>query len=51
MGHDEADRADGAVAQGAPLARALMGAATGDALPFGGREDAIEAAEVALPRR
>jgi transcription elongation GreA/GreB family factor len=50
VGYDEADRADGTVSQDAPLARALIGAAEGDLLPFGGKDDAIEVLEVGLPR-
>lgn len=50
VGYDEADRADGTVSQDAPLARALMGAAEDDLLPFGGKEDAIEVLEVGLPQ-
>ncbi len=50
VGYDEADRADGTVSQDAPLARALIGAAEGDMLPFAGKNDAIELLEVGLPR-
>jgi transcription elongation GreA/GreB family factor len=50
VGHDEADRATGTLSQDAPLARALIGAAADDVLPFGGRDDAIEVIEVGLPR-
>jgi transcription elongation GreA/GreB family factor len=42
VGDDEADPAAGAIAFSAPLARALMGAEPGEALPFAGKEDAIE---------
>jgi len=41
VGHDEADAAE-RIAYAAPLARALIGAAAGDLLPFQGRDDAIE---------
>jgi transcription elongation GreA/GreB family factor len=51
VGHDEADRARGTIAQDAPLARALIGAAEGDLLPFGGTDDAIEVLEVGLPAK
>jgi transcription elongation GreA/GreB family factor len=50
VGYDEADRADNTVSQDAPLARALIGAAEGDWLPFAGKDDAIEVLEVGLPR-
>jgi transcription elongation GreA/GreB family factor len=50
VGHDEADRSDGTLAQDAPLARVLIGAMEGDLLPFGGKDDAIEVLEVGLPR-
>lgn len=50
VGHDEADRADGTLAQDAPLARTLIGAIEGDLLPFGGKDEAIEVLEVGLPR-
>jgi transcription elongation GreA/GreB family factor len=42
VGTDEADPATDRVGFQAPLARALIGAAEGDLLPFGGRNDAIE---------
>lgn len=42
VGDDEADPAAGKVAFSAPLARALIGAGEGDAVPFAGRADAIE---------
>ncbi len=45
VGHDEAD-AEARIAYAAPLARALMGAAAGDCLPFQGRDDAIEVLDV-----
>jgi transcription elongation GreA/GreB family factor len=41
-GHDEADPDAGLVAFSAPLARALMGAASGDLLDFNGAKEAIE---------
>ncbi|HEX8191875.1 MAG TPA: GreA/GreB family elongation factor [Allosphingosinicella sp.] len=46
VGHDEADPAGGRVGYAAPLARALLGAAVGEHLPFAGREDAIEILEI-----
>jgi transcription elongation GreA/GreB family factor len=42
VGHDEADPDAGHIAFSAPLARALMGAAEGDAVDFNGEEEAIE---------
>lgn len=42
VGDDEAEPAAGLVSFSAPLARALMGAETGELLEFGGKEDAIE---------
>jgi len=41
-GHDEADPAQGKIAFGSPLARALLGLAAGDFADFGGEEEAIE---------
>ena len=41
VGDDEADPAAGRIAFTAPLAQALIGAGEGEALAFGGREDAI----------
>lgn len=41
VGHDEADPAHGHIAFSAPLARAMMGAETGEMLEYQGREDAI----------
>ena len=41
-GHDEADPAQGRIAFGSPLARALLGLAAGDFADFGGEEEAIE---------
>ena len=49
VGHDEADAAAGLVAFTAPLARALMGAAVGDLVAFGGKAEAIEVLEVGSP--
>lgn len=46
VGADEADPAAGRLAFAAPLARALMGGAAGDILPFGGRDDALAILEV-----
>jgi transcription elongation GreA/GreB family factor len=42
VGDDEAEPSAGRIAFTAPLARALIGAGSGDLLPFAGREDAIE---------
>lgn len=42
VGEDEADPAAGLLGLQAPLAQALIGAGTGDLLPFGGKDDAIE---------
>ena len=42
VGDDEADPANDLVSFTAPLSRALIGAETGEFLPFGGKEDAIE---------
>ena len=42
VGLDEADPATGRVGFQAPLARALIGAAPGERVAFGGREDAIK---------
>jgi transcription elongation GreA/GreB family factor len=42
VGDDEANPAAGLLSFNAPLSRAMMGAETGEWLPFGGAEDAIE---------
>ena len=42
VGDDEADPAAGRVSYSSPLARALIGAAVGDAADFAGRPEAIE---------
>lgn len=42
VGHDEADPAAGLISFAAPLVRAMMEAEPGEALPFGGRPDALE---------
>ena len=42
VGADEADPAQGWLAFTAPLARALMGAATGEQVAFAGQDEAIE---------
>ena len=42
VGHDEADPAAGSVSFAAPLAKAMLGAAAGEQLPFAGQEDALE---------
>jgi transcription elongation GreA/GreB family factor len=42
VGHDEADPASGRIAYSAPLSRAMIGAAVGEAVEFGGDADAIE---------
>lgn len=46
VGHDEADPAAGRVGYAAPLAKALLGAAVGELLPFAGKENAIEVLEI-----
>lgn len=46
VGHDEADPAQDRLAFAAPLAKALLGAETGDFVDFNGREEAIEVLEV-----
>ena len=52
VGDDEAEPNVGRLAFSAPLARALIGGAAGEAVPFGGREDAIEIVGVqAIPDR
>ena len=48
VGDDEADPAIGLVSFSAPLSRALMTAAPGDFLDFGGTEDAIEVLQIAV---
>ena len=47
VGEDEAHPAAGLLALSAPLVQALIGAAEGELLPFGGREDAIEIVSIA----
>lgn len=42
VGDDEADPAAGLVSFSAPLARALLGAETGEMVAFSGKDDAIE---------
>jgi len=42
VGGDEADPARGHIAFSAPLARAMMGAESGESVEYQGREDAIE---------
>lgn len=42
VGDDEADPASGRIAFSAPLARAMIGAETGECVAFGGKEDALE---------
>lgn len=42
VGTDEADPATGRIAFTAPLARALIGAAAGERVDFGGRAEAVE---------
>jgi transcription elongation GreA/GreB family factor len=46
VGDDEADPAGGLISFSAPLARALLGGAVGDQLPFAGKEDAVEILEI-----
>lgn len=48
VGDDEADPAAGLLSFSAPLARALLGGAVGDQLPFAGRDDAIDILEIGL---
>ena len=48
VGDDEADPAIGLVSFSAPLSRALMNAAPGEVLDFGGTEDAIEVLQIAV---
>src|SRR5690606_12970460 len=47
VGDDEADPAAGLLSFNAPLARAMLGAAPGDWLPFAGEDDALEILAVA----
>ena len=42
VGDDEADPASGRIAFSAPLARAMIGAETGECVAFGGKDDALE---------
>lgn len=46
VGHDEADAAAGRITFTAPLARAMMGARTGEFVDFNGREEAIEVLKI-----
>lgn len=46
VGDDEADPANGLIAWSAPLARAMMGAETGELVDFNGKTEAIEVLEV-----
>ncbi|MGI4730972.1 MAG: GreA/GreB family elongation factor [Janthinobacterium lividum] len=48
VGHDEADPERGRIAYTAPLARAMLGAAEGEQVPFNGREEAIEIRRIAI---
>jgi transcription elongation GreA/GreB family factor len=48
VGDDEADPANGLISFSAPLSRALMNAAPGDLIDFGGTEDAIEVLQIAV---
>jgi transcription elongation GreA/GreB family factor len=47
VGHDEADPAARMISFLSPLARAIMGAAVGDMIDFGGKADAIEITAIA----
>lgn len=47
VGDDEADPANGSISFSAPLARALIGAETGDIVEFAGDDEAIEILEIA----
>jgi transcription elongation GreA/GreB family factor len=49
VGDDEADPAHGYVAFSAPLAKAMMGSAAGDAVDFSGKEEAIDVMQVSAP--
>jgi transcription elongation GreA/GreB family factor len=49
VGDDEADPAAGLLSFNAPLSRAMLGAESGDLLPFAGEEDAIEIVAVSVP--
>lgn len=50
VGHDEADPEAGRIAFSAPLALAMMGAAEGERVDFGGKAEAIEVVKVeAIP--
>ena len=50
VGEDEAEPAAGRIATSAPLARALIGAGSGDRVDFAGKSEAIEIVEVmAIP--
>jgi transcription elongation GreA/GreB family factor len=46
VGHDEADPPRGLIAYSAPLSRALLGAAPGDVVEFGGDTEAIEVLKI-----
>lgn len=48
VGNDEADPAKGLISFSAPLARALMGAETGELLEFAGEDGAIEVLMIAV---
>jgi transcription elongation GreA/GreB family factor len=48
VGDDEGDPAAGRISFSAPLARALMGAETGELLEFSGKDDAIEVVSIAV---
>lgn len=48
VGDDEAEPAKGLLSFSAPLSRAVLGAETGDLLPFGDREDAVEVLAIAV---
>jgi len=49
VGDDEAEPATGRLSFNAPLARAMLGAESGDLLPFAGEEDAIEIVAISVP--
>jgi len=49
VGDDEADPASGMVSFKSPLSRAILGAAVGDVLSFGDREEAIEIVAIEAP--
>jgi transcription elongation GreA/GreB family factor len=49
VGDDEADPAAGMISFKAPLSQAMLGAEVGEALPFGGDEDALQILLIEVP--